>query len=222
MLKQSSPQLADYVSAKETELGLRPGELLALWAQESGKSGDTRLKGQALSRDRGNAIGPFQVVPFYHNDFPVDGTFQEQADYAANLYKSGGDTVPERLAKYYGTGKAPTGHPTTDQYIASVIAMMGEHPARHGEIKMEPQAQTQPMTLPQAAQSNNVAGALQQLLMSRIPTPEQESAQRGQRATNLAEYQAALRAPAYGDYTPKGVKKDLIENLHRYKAQNRK
>lgn len=59
------------------------------------------------------------------------------------------------------------------------------------------------MTLPQAAQSNDVTGALQQLLMSRIPTPEQEQWQKQARTDTMEDYQAELRQPAYGpDYTP--------------------
>jgi len=60
-----------------------------------------------------------------------------------------------------------------------------------------------PMTLPQAAQSRDVTGALQQLLMSRIPSQEQEQRQAMSRADALGEYQNRLRQPAMGeDYTP--------------------
>jgi hypothetical protein len=58
------------------------------------------------------------------------------------------------------------------------------------------------MTLPQAAQSDDVTGALQQLLMSRIPTPEQELWEKQARQDTMQDYQAALRQPAMGDYSP--------------------
>ena len=58
------------------------------------------------------------------------------------------------------------------------------------------------LTLPQAAQSNDVTGALQQLLMSRIPTPDQERWQKQARTDTMEDYQNQLRQPAMGDYTP--------------------
>lgn len=56
--------------------------------------------------------------------------------------------------------------------------------------------------LQQAATSPNVAGALQQLLLSRMPTPDQEYWQREGRQDQLEGYQAALRQPAQTGYTP--------------------
>ena len=57
------------------------------------------------------------------------------------------------------------------------------------------------ITLPQAATSNNVTGALQQLLLSRAKTPEQAQQAQQQRRQSLAEYQDELRAPPMGGYT---------------------
>lgn len=57
------------------------------------------------------------------------------------------------------------------------------------------------MTLPQAATSNNVTGALQQLLLSRLKTPEQAQQVQQQRQKSLADYQTELRAPPMGGYT---------------------
>lgn len=56
--------------------------------------------------------------------------------------------------------------------------------------------------LAQAAQQRDVPGALQQLLLSRIHTPEQMQQLDQRRASALGAYQDALRAPAQGNYTP--------------------
>jgi hypothetical protein len=56
--------------------------------------------------------------------------------------------------------------------------------------------------LQQASTSPNVAGALQQLLLSRMPTPDQEYWQREGRQDQLEQYQSALRQPAQTGYTP--------------------
>ena len=111
------------IRAKEAELGLTPGLLSSIWAQESGRSLDLGLKGQDLSRNRGNAVGPFQIVPYYHPNADLS-TFDSQMDYAGNLLKKGG------VRAYYGTGTAPPGHPTTDQYEAQVMARIGATPSR--------------------------------------------------------------------------------------------
>ena len=58
------------------------------------------------------------------------------------------------------------------------------------------------MTLSQAAQSPDVNGALQQLLLSRIPTPEQDQWQKQARMDTMEDYQAALRAPSMGNFGP--------------------
>lgn len=116
-------ELEAYLLQKEQEKGLQPGEFAkGIWGQESQYSTDPRLPGVELSRGRGRAVGPFQVVPYYHPDFPAEGDLQEQADFAINLYSKGGDTPEARMARYYGTGKPPPGHPTTDQYIAQTKA----------------------------------------------------------------------------------------------------
>lgn len=62
--------------------------------------------------------------------------------------------------------------------------------------------QNGPQNLQQAATSPNVAGALQQLLLSRMPTPDQEYWQREGRQDTLEQYQSALRQPAQTGYTP--------------------
>lgn len=61
--------------------------------------------------------------------------------------------------------------------------------------------QQAPQTLTQAATSTNPAGALQQLLLSRMPTPEQEEWQRQGRQDTLEEYQGALRSDPYQGYS---------------------
>ncbi len=187
-------ELAQYLSEKEGQLGLRPGELLALWAQESGRSVDPELRGPKLPRGKGQAVGPFQVVPGYHPEFPLTGDLREQADYAAKFYAGGGDSPAARARHYYGTGRAPEGQPTTAQYIQQLTSRIPE--------VADMSVPSQQMTLPEAAQSNNVAGALQQMLMSRITSPEQMQQQRAARQEALGGYQEALRKPAMGDYTP--------------------
>lgn len=57
-------------------------------------------------------------------------------------------------------------------------------------------------TLPQAAQSRDVQGALQRLLLSKIHTPAQQQQLAEQRASALGQYQESLRAPVMGNYTP--------------------
>lgn len=59
-----------------------------------------------------------------------------------------------------------------------------------------------PMNLSQASQSSDITGALQQLLLSRVPSPEQEQWQRQARQDTMEEYQNQLRQPAMGDYSP--------------------
>ena len=122
-------QLDAHLEQKERELGLAKGELRSIWKQESGQSLDVGLMGQPLSRGRGAAVGPFQVVPYYHPKFPVAGTVQDQADYAAEFYASGGGTPEQRARKYYGTGKAPAGHPTSEQYAQQVASRLPQYAA---------------------------------------------------------------------------------------------
>ncbi|HPV26812.1 MAG TPA: hypothetical protein PKV77_06520 [Bacteroidales bacterium] len=57
------------------------------------------------------------------------------------------------------------------------------------------------ITLPQAATSNNVTGALQQLLLSRVKTPEQAQQVQQRRQQSLQDYQTELKAPPMGGYT---------------------
>lgn len=57
------------------------------------------------------------------------------------------------------------------------------------------------ITLPQAAASNNITGALQQLLMQRLRSPQQAQQVQDQRQQALADYQNELRAPPMGGYT---------------------
>jgi hypothetical protein len=104
------------VRAIAAQEGVDPDLAVSLWQQESGKSTDTALRGQALSGNRGAAVGPFQVVPYYHPDFPQQGPFEDQARYALRYLKKVGP------AGYYGTGQAPAGHPTTGQYVSQVMS----------------------------------------------------------------------------------------------------
>ena len=57
-------------------------------------------------------------------------------------------------------------------------------------------------TLNQAAQQPDVAGALQQLLLSRANTPQQSQQIQQNRQSTLQQYQDSLRAPPAGNYTP--------------------
>jgi hypothetical protein len=109
-----NPEAVETVHRIATEAGVDPAVMLSVWGQESGYSTNTKMKGVELSKGRGRAVGPFQVVPHYHPDFPIDGTFEEQAKYAAKYLAEVG------VEGYYGKGKAPDGHPTTKQYGGSV------------------------------------------------------------------------------------------------------
>jgi hypothetical protein len=109
-----NPEAVETVHRIATEAGVDPAVMLSVWGQESGYSTNTKMKGVELSKGRGRAVGPFQVVPHYHPDFPIDGTFEEQARYAAKYLGEVG------VEGYYGKGKAPDGHPTTKQYGGSV------------------------------------------------------------------------------------------------------
>ncbi len=111
-----NPEAVETVHRIATEAGVDPAVMLSVWGQESDYSTNTKMKGVELSKGRGRAVGPFQVVPHYHPDFPIDGTFEEQAKYAAKYLAEVG------VEGYYGKGKAPDGHPTTKQYGGSVAA----------------------------------------------------------------------------------------------------
>lgn len=58
------------------------------------------------------------------------------------------------------------------------------------------------LSLSQAAQAPDITGALQQLLMSRVPTPEQERWQKQARYDTMQDYQNALRAPVNDGFSP--------------------
>lgn len=59
-----------------------------------------------------------------------------------------------------------------------------------------------PQTLAQASQQPNVQGALQQLLLSRVHTPEQMQQLEGKREAALGDYQKALTASPTGSFDP--------------------
>ncbi len=103
-----------WVRQYATSIGLDPNLAESVWHQESGGTLDTTKKGPDLSRERGNAIGPWQVVPYYHPNFPVSGDPVAQGKYAMDYLKSVGP------ANYYGTGNAPPGMPTTEEYVNQV------------------------------------------------------------------------------------------------------
>ena len=125
-------ELDAYLAQKEQEKGLRPGEFRALWQQESGGSIDPNLKGVYLPKHGTAASGPFQVMPNMHPQFPVGGPLKDQADYAVQFYAGGGGTPEQRMRRYYGTGVAPKGFPTTDQYVAQTMGRMGQQqPLQH-------------------------------------------------------------------------------------------
>jgi hypothetical protein len=105
-------------------IGLDPNLAESVWQQESSGSLDTTMKGPELSRGRGNAIGPWQVVPAYHPEFPVGGDPVEQGKYAMSYLKEVGP------ARYYGTGQAPPGQPSTDQYVSQVMRRAGRQDVR--------------------------------------------------------------------------------------------
>ena len=115
------------VADKERKYGLTPGLLQSVWDQESGRSLDIGLKGQQLSRGRGHAEGPFQIVPHYHPAADLS-SFESQADYAAKLLKDVG------VRGYYGEGQAPAGHPTTDEYEREVMSRVETYGYPSGDL----------------------------------------------------------------------------------------
>lgn len=118
------------IRSAERKYSLQPGLLASVWQQESGGSTDLGLEGEQLSRGRGAATGPFQIVPYYHPDADLS-SFESQADYAAQYLKDVG------VAGYYGTGSAPAGHPTTEQYTQQVLSRLPAHRATPQEQQMQ-------------------------------------------------------------------------------------
>jgi len=111
---QRKPDAVNAVITAAEKYGIDPTIGLSIWGQEGGYSTNTKLAGQKLSRGRGRAIGPFQIVKHYHPEFSEDMTFEEQADLAMKILAKQG------VDGYYGKGNAPPGQPTTDDYTASV------------------------------------------------------------------------------------------------------
>jgi hypothetical protein len=109
----------DLISTLESRYGLLPGELAAVWEQESQRSTDPKLQGRTPTR-HGVAQGPFQIMEKFWG--PVPPTFEGQAELAAQIMSKGGSTPEARAKAYYGTGIAPPGHPSPDQYAAQVAA----------------------------------------------------------------------------------------------------
>ena len=115
------------VKGKERKYGLQDNLLRSTWGQESDQSLDIGLKGPELSRGRGHAVGPFQIVPYYHPAADLS-SFESQADYAAKLLKEVG------LRGYYGEGTAPKGHPTTDEYEREVLSRVETYAYPSGDL----------------------------------------------------------------------------------------
>lgn len=139
-------QLDSYLAQKEREYNLRPGEFRAVWQQESSGSTDPSLKGPTLPGNKGNAVGPFQVVPYFHPGFDPSAPVDKQADYAISFYAGSGETPEQRLRRYYGTGTPMKGQPTTDQYVRQVSARMGGYgsqPEQQQEQQMDPNTERQ-------------------------------------------------------------------------------
>ena len=176
-------ELDAFLASEEARRGLMTGELRSIWKQESGGSLDPALKGQPLSKGRGNAIGPFQVVPYYHPEFPANGTIAEQAQFAADLYAKGGKTPKERTAAYYGTGVAPKGHPTTAQYQQQVMSRIPQY--QNAAPTPQEQTMADPYTLLNAASPDSEEERKRREMMAYV---QQQAAQR----------QASM--PRYSDY----------------------
>jgi len=157
-------ELDAYLAQKEQEKGLRPGEFRALWQQESGRSIDPNLRGVYMPKHRTGASGPFQVMPNLHPQFPVGGPLKDQADYAIQFYAGGGGTPEQRLRRYYGTGVAPKGFPSTDQYVAQTMGRMGQ------QQPLQP-AQQQQQQQEQEMASPNYQGSPYEPQYMQVPEP---------------------------------------------------
>jgi len=115
-----SPAAEAVVRRVAIEEGVDPDILVSVWKQESGGGTDLELRGQQIAsgKDAGAyARGPFQIMSF-HGPIPED--FEGQARWAAKHLKERG------VRGYYGTGKAPPGFPSTDEYEAQVMARAGK------------------------------------------------------------------------------------------------
>lgn len=102
------------------EEGVDPDILVSVWQQESSGSTDLARQGQPLQTGPNAgayARGPFQIMSF-HGPIPED--FEGQARWAARHLRERG------VRGYYGTGKAPPGFPSTDEYEAQVMARAGK------------------------------------------------------------------------------------------------
>lgn len=152
-------QLDSYLAQKEREYNLRPGEFRAVWQQESSGSTDPSLKGPTLPGNKGKAVGPFQVVPYFHPGFDPSAPVDKQADYAISFYAGSGETPEQRLRRYYGTGTPMKGQPTTDQYVRQVSARMGGYgsqPEQQMPRQMPQEQQMDPNTERQQFQPNYI------------------------------------------------------------------
>jgi hypothetical protein len=111
---------ADIVRRVAEEEGVDPRLLDSIWAQESTRGTDPGLRHPAIKsgpRAGEYARGPFGIMSF-HGDLPDD--FEAHARWAARHLKDRG------VRGYYGTGKAPAGYPSTDEYEAQVMARAGK------------------------------------------------------------------------------------------------
>ncbi len=125
-----------YVRTKASSMGVDPDVAVSVWQQEGSKTTDTSLRGQPLSRNRGQAVGPWQVVPYYHPEFPISGSFEEQTDYALGYLREAG------LEGYYGRGTPPPGHPTTEEYVNQVMGRVPQQGAAQQAGGQQPASYT--------------------------------------------------------------------------------
>lgn len=115
------PPGADIVVRVAQEEGVDPALALSVWMQESSGSTDLGKTGEVIKKGKNAghyARGPWQIMSF-HGEIPQD--FEGQTRWAMRHLKEGGDTPEGMLRRYYGSGQAPDGHPTTSQYAQEVM-----------------------------------------------------------------------------------------------------
>lgn len=118
----------------------------------------------------GRAVGPFQIMEKFWGKVP--DTFAGNAMMAAKILAQGGDTPAKRAAKYYGTGQAPPGHPTTQDYVSQVLARIPDVRMASNTAAGSEMADIIPKW--QAVTGSPETGAMDMPMQSAMPQPRQQ------------------------------------------------
>jgi hypothetical protein len=157
----------DFISQLEVKYGLLPGELSAVWGQESNNSTDPALLGKIPTR-HGRAKGPFQIMEKFWG--PLPPTFEGQAERAAQILRQGGETPEARARAYYGTGTPPAGSPSPDEYVAQVMARRLGAPS---QVARQPAPAGAPVPAPSGGPPMQDGMTMQDIMMA-LQGPQEE------------------------------------------------